>query len=77
MSSPIYQVHEDENDAPCYYFAYNPACAYSRLKKGKTALGWLEIALRMNRSLSKLVPRDKDLEYVREEYADEIGKLVR
>jgi hypothetical protein len=69
-------MHEDENDVPCYYFAYNTAYAYSLLKKGKIALAWLEVALRMNRSFSKLILKDKDLEYVRDEYANEVRKLV-
>ncbi|MBN1698911.1 MAG: hypothetical protein JW881_15445 [Spirochaetales bacterium] len=68
--------HEREADAPCYYFAYNTACAYSRLKKGKMALLWLEVALGMKPSLSILMMKDGDLEYLREAYGEEMKKLV-
>jgi hypothetical protein len=62
---------------PCYYFAYNTACAYSRLEKGKEAIQWLTIAFRMNGTLAKLVPGDKDRAYVREKNKTELDELLK
>lgn len=61
-----------EENAPCYYITCNMACAFSVMKDYAQALQWLEIALRLNRSLVKTVSSDKDLKNLRE---NENGKF--
>ncbi|MBN1410440.1 MAG: hypothetical protein JW969_06320, partial [Spirochaetales bacterium] len=68
---------EKENDAPCYYFAYNTACACSRFKKSEEALKWLTVALRLNGALAKLVPKDADLKFARDNNQDEVDRLIK
>ncbi|MBN2535428.1 MAG: DUF4424 family protein [Spirochaetales bacterium] len=58
--------HEGENNAPCYYIAYNLACAYSKLEKGELAGQWLNAALTMKPGLKKIAETDSDLSFYRE-----------
>ncbi len=68
---------EAENNAPCYYIAYNTACAFSRLAQAKEALQWLTVALRMRGTLAKLIPGDTDLAFVRENEKVELDRIVK
>ena len=70
-------TQEPVNEAPCYYIAFNMACAHSRLEKGKEALGWLDVAIEMNMDLKKEAVSDNDLSYVRENYKNEFDRLVK
>jgi hypothetical protein len=67
---------EPVNDAPCYYIAYNTACAYSRIGKGKESLGWLEVAFAMNKEVKGLAVGDKDLSYVRENFRKDFDHIL-
>jgi hypothetical protein len=68
---------EKSNEAPCYYIAYNTACAYARMKKGPESLQWLEVALRMNKDLKATAQKDKDLEYLRTDFAADYARIVK
>ncbi len=68
---------EGEANAPAYYFAFNTACAYSRLEKADDALKWLKVAIRLNGDIKKLIPTDKDLAFVREKLKSDVNMLLK
>jgi hypothetical protein len=53
--------YEGENNAPCYYIAYNIACIYSLKNKLEIADSWLKIAVEMNSKLKNNISSDDDL----------------
>ncbi len=70
-------ITEKRDNAPCYSLAYNTACAYSRLGKGKESLLWLTTALRLNPSLSTQVSSDTNLAYIRENNKMDLDRIVK
>jgi hypothetical protein len=63
-------AHEGEDNAPCYYLAYNASCACSRSGKYAEALKWLKAAVRMNGQLRSNAKKDPDLAALREHNPD-------
>jgi hypothetical protein len=66
--------HEKDEQAPCYYIAYNLACVYSMTGEMYQAKLWYEIALLMNDKLKAMAENDKDLEYLIKGKTDHIIK---
>ncbi len=68
---------EGETNAPAYYLAYNTACAYSLLSNADASLQWIKVALKLNKTLKKLIPDDKDLVFLRSKHRKELDILLK
>ena len=54
-----------ESTAPCYYIAFNSACAYSMWGKSREGFMWLETAIKMKPSLKNQAKKDPDLDFLK------------
>ncbi len=68
---------EDYDSAPCYFIAYNTACACSVIGNAGKALLWLEVAYELNKAeIRKIAWTDPDLKRIRDGYSKEFSAIL-
>jgi hypothetical protein len=68
---------EHESTSPCYYIAYNIACAYAVCGQKQEGFDWLETAIRLKPSLKGTAKKDRDLDYLRNQDSERFDRIIR